>query len=82
MKFNTADAKVIELTEDRALFGRMMIITKSRPELIVKDIIGDFELSVVPRSLFAADGSMHHCSSKSDLMTVILEKSKGIKRIC
>ena len=79
MKFNSTDAKVIELTEDRALFGRMVIITKSRPELKIKGIIGEFESSVVPRSLFAADGSMHHCSSKSHLMTVILKKVKASK---
>ena len=79
MKSNSTDAKVIELTEDRALFGRMMIITKSRPALKIKDIIGEFESSVVPRSLFAADGSMHRCSSKSDLMTVVLEKVKASK---
>ena len=53
----TAEAKVIGLTEDRALFGRMAIITESRPELNMKEIIEEFELSVVPRSMFAADGS-------------------------
>ena len=34
---------------------------------------------LAPRLLFAADGSMHHCLSKSDLMTVILEKVKASK---
>ena len=54
----------------------MAIISESRPELNMKEIIGEFELSVAPRSMFAADGSMHHCSAKSKLMTLILEKIK------
>ena len=76
VKVKTAEAKVIELTEDQALFGRMAIISESRPELNMNEIIGEFELSVAPRSMFAADGSMHHCSAKSKLMKLILEKIK------
>ena len=63
----------MELKEDRSLFARMMLACKSRPEIDIKDAIGTYEFSVVPRSLFAADGTMLHCSQKSVLME-ILEK--------
>ena len=60
--------KTVELKEDRGLFARMLIVANSRPEISLEDTIGKYELSVVPRALFAADGSMHHCSEKSQLM--------------
>ena len=51
----------------------MMLICKSRPEIDIKEAVGVYEFSVVPRSMFAADGNMLHCSAKSALMS-ILEK--------
>jgi len=66
--------KVVELQEDRNLFARLMMVAKSRPEIDIKEAIGQHEFSVVPRSLFANDGTMFHCSMKSGLMS-ILEKA-------
>ena len=63
----------MELKEDRSLFARMLVVCKSTPNINLKESIGKYEFSVVPRSLFAADGTMLHCSMKSKLMT-ILEK--------
>ena len=65
--------KLIELREDRSLFGRMMMECQCRPDIDIKETIGLYELALVPRSMFAPDGSMLHCSSKSALMA-ILEK--------
>ena len=39
----------------------------------------NYELSVEPRSLFAADGQMLHCSTKSNLVTVLENLPKGTK---
>ena len=66
--------KVVELQEDRNLFARLMMVAKSRPEIDIKEAIGQHEFSVVPRSLFANDGTMFHCSMKKALMS-ILEKT-------
>ena len=65
--------KTVELKEDRGLFARMLIVANSRPDISLETTIGTYELSIVPRSLFAADGLMNHCSDKSQLMA-ILEK--------
>ena len=65
--------KIIELKEDRCLFAQMMVICNSRPEIDIKEAVGVYEFSVVPRSMFAADGNTLHCSAKSALMS-ILEK--------
>ena len=65
--------QIVELQEDRNLFARMMVICKSRPEIDIQEAVGTYEFTVVPRSMFAADGEMLHCPSKSALMS-ILEK--------
>ena len=53
-KFTVGD-KVIKLREERQLFARFLIIQQSRPELVPKleATIGEFEMAVVPRSMFA-----------------------------
>ena len=55
--------KVIELKEDRSLFARLLVVCKCRPGINLGDAVGKYEFSVAPRSLFAADGVMLHCSN-------------------
>ena len=55
-----AGDKAVEQQEDRSLFVRMMVVFKLRPEINLKEAIGQYEFYVVPRSLFAAAGTMHH----------------------
>lgn len=73
--------KTVELKEDRGLFARMRIVANSRPEISLENTIGTYELSVVPRALFAADGSMHHCSEKSQ-MTILEKQSDQSSTLC
>ena len=65
--------KVIKLREERQLFARFLVIQQSRPDLVPKlsSTIGEFEMAVVPRSMFANDGSLLVCKEKSNLMTVL-----------
>ena len=65
------DDKVVELKEHRCLFARMMMVCKSLPEIDIKEAVGVYEFSLVPRSPFAADGTMLHVSTKSALMNII-----------
>ena len=73
--------ETVELQVDRNLFARMMVICKSRPESDIKEPFGTHEFSVVPRSMFAADGTMLHCVAKSALMH-ILEKLPSSTNEC
>ena len=66
----------LELKENRALFARMLVVAKAR-DTDLKHAIGTYEFSVVPRGLFAADGSLLHATSKSDLVT----SSKACQRV-
>jgi len=65
--------KVIKLREERQLLGRFLIIQGSRPELVPKleKTIGEYEMSVVPRSLCAVDGSLYIPADKASLMHAI-----------
>ena len=66
----------VEVKEDRSLFAQLMTVCKSRPDIDIKEAIGLYEFTVVPRSLFASDGTMMHCFCKSTLIH-ILEKQSG-----
>ena len=46
--------KVVELKEDRSLFARMMMVSRSRPEIDTEEAIGKYEFTVVPRSFLPA----------------------------
>ena len=62
--------KVTKLREERQLLGRCLVIQKSRPELVprLEDMIGDYEMAVIPRSIFAVDGSLLLPTDKSRLL--------------
>lgn len=73
--------QTVELQEDRNLFARMLVVCKSRPEIDIREAVGTYEFTVVPRSMFASDGEMLHCSAKSALMP-ILEKLPNSPNEC
>lgn len=49
------------------------MVCKARPEIDTKEAVGEYEFSIVPRSMFSADGTMLHCSSKSTLMNILVK---------
>ena len=65
--------KIIKLREERQLLARFLVIQQPRPELVPKlpDTIGDYEMSVVPRSVFANDGSLIITTDKSSIMHAV-----------
>ena len=64
------DDKIIKLREERELLARFLIIQGSRPELVPKleEMIAEYEMSVVPRSLCSVDGSLYIAVDKASLM--------------
>ena len=77
----TADNIVLELEEHRNLFARLLLISKTRKEVNLQKVIGQYELSVVPRPMFAVDGSMLHCQLKSSLLHIMENYPKVTKRV-
>ena len=52
--------KVTKLREERQILARFLVIQPSRPELVPRlaVTIGDYEIAVTSRSMFASDGSL------------------------
>ena len=74
--FKTANAitefqkgdKVVKIKEERGMLQRFLVISRSRPKLNLKDCIGKYEFGVVPRSLFASDGSLLLAYDKAKIL--------------
>ena len=58
--------------QERKLLSRLLVVAKSRPDFIVKDAIGKFEMNVTPPSNFHPDGSLIMLSSKSQVMPLVM----------
>ena len=53
-----AGDKLIKIKEERGLLQRFIVAARSRPDLDLKECIGKCEFGLIPRSLFASDGSL------------------------
>jgi len=69
--------KVVELKEDRSLMQRILVISQKRPQLDLPKLVGQYEFSIVPRSLFSFDGKLHPCTDKSKLIHLIEERASN-----
>ena len=71
----TIGEKVIQLTEERNILGRFLIILQARPTLVPKldYAIGNYEMSVIVRSLCTNDGGLIIAKDKSLLMNMITD---------
>ena len=68
----TSNIGIVELKEDHKLFS-CLILCKSRPKIDLQPCIGMYELSKVPRSMFAMGGTLIHLQGKGKLIH-LLEK--------
>ena len=59
--------KLFQLSEEKNLVSKFLIAARNRPELELEHYIGNFEFSVVPKSLFTSDGMPLACNDKSSL---------------
>ena len=53
-----AGGKLVKIKEERGLLERRIVISRSQPQLDLNECIGTYEFGVVPRSLFASDGTV------------------------
>jgi len=70
VKHKVAD-QVVELKDDRSLFARILIVPRSRPEMSLKESIGQHEFTSLPRSLFTVSGELLPGTDKSKLVAVL-----------
>lgn len=64
---------VTTLKEEKLLYSRMLIISRTRPELCPEKVIGEYELTNIPPSNFSPDGAMIVAKSNEALIDVINE---------
>ena len=50
--------KLVKIKEERGLLQRHIVISRSRPQLDLKECLGTYEFGVVPRTIFASDGTV------------------------
>jgi hypothetical protein len=62
---------IVQLKADRSLFTRLLVVARSRPDINLKESLGTYEFSAVPRSMFALDGTQLMCANKSKLMKIL-----------
>ena len=63
-----AGGKLVKFKEERGLLQRLIVISRSRPQLDLKECIGTYEFGVVPRSLFASDGTVLLAYDKAKIL--------------
>ena len=64
---------VIKLREERQLLARFLVIQQSRPEFLPRlaSTIGNYEMAVMPRSMFAGDGSLLIPNDKASIIHAV-----------
>ena len=72
MKHKQVD-QVVELKDDRSLFARMLIVARSRPDINLRECIGQHEFTSLPRTLFTVSGELLPCTDRSTLMAILEE---------
>jgi len=71
IKLTRMQNKVISLKEDKSLFQRFFIVSQKRKDTDLSFVIGNYELTVSPKSLFSSDGQPLPCLDKYQVMHAI-----------
>ena len=58
--------RMVKLQQERRLMKKLVVISRTRPELDVAELFTKHEFSVVPMSLFDSQGKLWRCNDKSD----------------
>lgn len=72
---------IVPLKADRSLFTRLLVVSRSRPDINLKESLGTYEFSAVPQSMFALDGTQLLCSNKSKLMKLLEDQVTAIGEV-
>ena len=59
--------KTVDIKEIKDLYGRLKVLARSNTDIDQKQAVSTYEFTLMPRSLFAPDGSVLPCSDKSKL---------------
>ena len=71
--------KVVKLKEERNLMTRLLVISRTRPDINIAEMLSAHEFSVVPRSLFDQFGIPIQCRDKSSFLHGLEEMATGVE---
>ena len=60
--------KMVSLREEKTLITRFLVMARQRPDIDLPILLGNFEFSVIPKSLFDTDGSVLPVIDKSKVI--------------
>ena len=60
--------EAVDLKETKGLYGRLMVLARSNRDIDLKQAVGNYELTLTPRALFAPNRSMLACYGKTDFI--------------
>ena len=66
--------QLAQVKEEHKLISRFLIVRRTRHDIDLPSYLGDYEFSVVPRSLFPLDGQLYKSTDKS----VILNEKESL----
>ena len=61
----TVSQQIIAIKEERKLMNRLLVASRTRPDVDLQFCLGKYEFSVTPPSLFSPDGSLHSTKDRS-----------------
>ena len=63
----TINNKTYQIKEERKLLNRLLIVSRTRPDLDLPKELGKYEFSLTHPSIFASDGTLNHEKKKSHI---------------
>ena len=60
--------EAVDLKETKDLYGRLVVLAGSNRDIDLKQAVGNYELTLTPRVLFAPIRSILECHGKTDLI--------------
>ena len=71
----SVNKQLVQVREERKLMTRLLVVSRTRPDIDLPKYLGMYEFSVVPRSLFTTDGTRQMIN----LIAVELRKSQIVE---
>ena len=69
--------EAVDLKETKDLYGRLMVLARSKRDIDLKQAVGNYELTLTPRVPFAPNRSMLECHGK----TYFIHELKAITEV-
>ena len=63
--------QLVQVKEEHKLISRFLIVCRTRHDIDLPSYLGDYEFSVVSRSLFTPDGQVYKSTDKSVILNEI-----------